>query len=141
MTNIRVNHTTETIEIGKTFAKKASVYGSAEYKMLQEAKKENRGFRVIEIKDKKKTSGRNTDFINMQFIESYCTMKKDKDFLKKMNKWKETGVDFNGRAVEYSFFGLKKEFLCKYEELIKPKSNTKATNTNEDEIVDCRKAS
>ena len=40
MTNIRINETKRTIEVnGKAFAKKASTYGTEEYKMLQEARK------------------------------------------------------------------------------------------------------
>ena len=40
MTNITINYKKNTIEITKAFEKKASAYGSAEYRELIDAKKE-----------------------------------------------------------------------------------------------------
>lgn len=38
MTNIRINETKRTIEVTKAFSKEASKFGTAEYKMLKEAR-------------------------------------------------------------------------------------------------------
>ena len=50
---IRVNFETRTIEVSKSFSKKASVYGSKEYQALQSAKGENDGFSIKVLSGKK----------------------------------------------------------------------------------------
>lgn len=54
MARIEVNEKQKTIRIGKTFSKKASVYGSKEYNILHTVKAENPGF-TVEVSKRKAT--------------------------------------------------------------------------------------
>ena len=53
---MKINYTNRTIEISKAFANKASVYGSDEYSLLKEARKDNEGFAVVVVSTNRKVS-------------------------------------------------------------------------------------
>lgn len=52
MTTITINAKNRTIEMSKTFAKAASLFGSEEYKQLQEARRDYPSYRVVTVKQK-----------------------------------------------------------------------------------------
>ena len=52
MTSISINAKNRTIELSKTFAKAASLFGSDEYKQLQEARRDYPNYRVVTLKQK-----------------------------------------------------------------------------------------
>ena len=52
MTNITINAKNRTIEMNKTFAKAAAIFGSEEYRQLQEARRDYPSYRVITVKQK-----------------------------------------------------------------------------------------
>ena len=53
-TTIIINSKDKTIEVTKAFAKAASVFGSPEYRMLQEARRDNAKFEVKVMQSRKK---------------------------------------------------------------------------------------
>lgn len=69
-----INFANNTIEMTKTEAKAASIYGSDAYKALMDARRENPGYTVIVRKDvaKKRDNFRGLDFDYMeQYIKSH----------------------------------------------------------------------
>lgn len=65
MKNIRLNYTNETIEITKTFEKKASTYGSPSYNELIKVRREFPNFtlKVVENKGSNGFKGMDYDFM------------------------------------------------------------------------------
>lgn len=52
MTSIKINNSKRTIEMTKAFANAASLFGSDEYKQLQEARHDYPNYRVVTLKQK-----------------------------------------------------------------------------------------
>ncbi len=52
MNAISLNAKNRTIELSNTFAKAASLFGSEEYKQLQEARRDYPSYRVVTVKQK-----------------------------------------------------------------------------------------
>ena len=63
--NIHINHGNQTITVSKSFYNKASKYGTAEYKALNNAIKQNRGYEVV-FKTSDKKSYRGLTFKRME---------------------------------------------------------------------------
>ena len=65
MTNVKLNHKNRTIELNKTFAQAASLFGSDEYSQLQTVRRDYPNYRIVTIKQK---SSANNDSFNPSFI-------------------------------------------------------------------------
>ena len=70
MTNITINYKKHTIEISKSFEKKASIYGTDEYKQLCDARREFPSFRLIIKAPKSKNIFKDMDF---DFMKNYIS--------------------------------------------------------------------
>ena len=70
MTNITINAKNRTIEMNKTFTKAAAIFGSEEYRQLQEARRDYPSYRVITVKQK---GAAKADFTNLtnDFMDKY----------------------------------------------------------------------
>lgn len=68
---MKINHKNQTIEMSKKFAKAASVFGSREYKQLQEARRDYPDFRVVTVS--RKTTGKKETFkgLTYEYMEMY----------------------------------------------------------------------
>lgn len=141
MTNIRLDHTRQTIIITKGFSKKASVYGSKEYEEILSIKRDFPNYTIEERKTTTRKTSTPTNFIDMAFIEKYCTNKNDNEFLVAIEEWKKNNINLEGKAEEYCFFKVRKAFLDKYSELIPKKENEQTKHIEDNSVVDCRKAS
>ena len=77
MSNITINNKARTIEINKTFAAASSKYGSAEYKELQDARRDYPDFRVVTIKQK----GAKAEFkgLTYDYMKDYISKHDDED--------------------------------------------------------------
>ena len=64
MNAITINAKNRTIELSNTFAKAASLFGSEEYRQLQEARRDYPSYRVVTVKQK---GTGNADFANLSF--------------------------------------------------------------------------
>ena len=120
MTTLNVNIENQTIEMTKAFAKKASKYGSDEYKLLQEARKENPECKVVVgvRKNTKKSANKSvysklTYSFMRQYIESHDDEKKSimTEFLELRAK---TAKAEEMLAEAESFQTIKKWFLKKF---------------------------
>ena len=84
MKNIRLDYAKETIEITKAFEKKASIYGSPEYRELIDAKKEFPNFRIVVKTTKSNNSFKGMDY---DFMREYISKHEDAEKLtEELNK-------------------------------------------------------
>ena len=111
-----INYNTKTIELTKAEMKEAMVFGSDMYKDLQEARRDNPGFRVVEIKSKRKKA----DFANltMKKITVYVQQNGTEEQKEHFAFISKRTVDEDGEYCEaQSFFNIKKWFLNEFPEL------------------------
>ncbi len=118
MTSISINAKNRTIELSNTFAKAASLFGSEEYKQLQEARRDYPSYRVVTVKQK---STGNADFANLSFnyMDKYVKAHANGDDLKAEYRslrsldenWEK---DENGFAADYQI--VKDWFLNTFSE-------------------------
>lgn len=84
MTNITINYKKNTIEITKSFEKKASAYGSAEYRELIDAKKEFPNFRIVVKTTKSSNSFKGMDY---DFMKEYISKQENAEkIIEELNK-------------------------------------------------------
>ncbi len=70
--SIVINHKNATIEITKSFEKKASIYGTVEYNQLNEVRKDYPGFRINVIAPKSSNVFQGMDYEFMrEYIKSH----------------------------------------------------------------------
>lgn len=122
MNNITVNAATRSIVLSKKFAVAAAKYGTEEYRMLQEVRRDYPGFKVVEVARKASKNARNTyKGLTYEYMEAYIS-KHDKDgtkmrqffILTASEKSEETKVM---KAVSYQ--KVKNWFLAEFEEIQK----------------------
>ena len=76
MSNITINYKKNTIEITKSFEKKASVYGSDAYCELKEARKEFPNYRLVVKTTKSNNSFKGMDY---DFMKEYISKHEDSE--------------------------------------------------------------
>lgn len=104
MTKARINFTNETIEITKTEAKAASIYGSDAFRELQEVRKDFPNFKIV-VKESKK-NGRTYKGMTLEFMKKYIEEHENaKEHLSKLKTMKEKKVPYGE---------IKKWFLAQY---------------------------
>ena len=119
MTNIRINEIKRTIEVsGKGFAKKASTYGTEEYEMLQNVRKDYPVFKVITVSaEKKKASYKGLTY---EYMEMYIE-KHDDENKSKMAAYKTLrAIDDEAEAAlaeSCSYQKIKEWFLREFKEI------------------------
>lgn len=77
MSNIIINNKKHTIEINKTFAKAASLFGSDEYNALQAARHDNPSFKVVTVS--KKTTKTEFKGLTYEYMEKYIAAHDDEE--------------------------------------------------------------
>ena len=77
MTNITLNHKNRTIELTKKFAADSSHFGTDEYKMLQEARRDYPNYKVVVVS--RKNSKTNFDGLNLDYMELYISKHDDEE--------------------------------------------------------------
>ena len=120
MTNLTINFENQTIEMTKAFAQKASKYGSDEYKLLQEARRDYPEYRPVSgvRKNTKKSANKSVySKLTYSFMRQYIETHDDDDnsimteFLELRAK---TTKAEEMLAEAESFQTIKKWFLKKY---------------------------
>ena len=109
MKNITINYKNASIEITKTFAKQARVFNSTEYKLLQEARRENNGFTVVVVAPKKNSSKNGK--VTLADMERYISFHDDEEhsIMREFNARRHAKE--NGALCAHSFFEIKKWFF------------------------------
>ena len=78
MTNITISNATRTLVLSKKFAKAAAKYGSDEYKMLQDARRDYPDYEVVEA-TKAKSSKDPYKKLDFEFMEKYIKAHDDEE--------------------------------------------------------------
>ena len=81
-TNITMNHKNRTIELTKKFAADSSHFGTDEYKMLQEARRDYPGYKVNVVKSKAGKTDKEQDIfkgLNYDYMEKYIEAHDDEE--------------------------------------------------------------
>jgi hypothetical protein len=112
---MKINYTNRTIEITKAFANKAKVYGSNEYSLLKEARKDNEGFAVVVVEAKRKTSKNSK--ITLADMERYISFHDDEAGSKMKTFEGLKNAKKNGELRDVSFFEIKKWFFETFKEV------------------------
>lgn len=77
MTNITMNHKNRTIELTKKFAADSSRFGTDEYRMLQEARRDYPNYKVVVVS--RKNSKSNFDGLTLEYMELYIQKHDDEE--------------------------------------------------------------
>ena len=68
---MKINYKNQTIEMSKKFAKAAEKFGSEEYKQLQEARRDNPGFKVVTVSRKASSQKESYKGLTYSYMENY----------------------------------------------------------------------
>ena len=122
MNAITINTKAHTIELSNTFAKAASLFGSEEYRQLQEARRDYPNYRVITVKQK---GAGKAEFakLSFDFMDKYIDNHDVSDDLKAEYR-SLRGLDENGVAVDFQI--VKDWFLNAFPEFEKFHNDRKA---------------
>lgn len=111
---MNINFNTKTIELSKTEMTRASKYGSDEYQNLMAARRDNPGFRVVEIKVKK-TAKTPLNRLTLPQIRAYVKANGDERQKMEFLTISTTTIDENGiLCPSQDFFTIKKWFLAEF---------------------------
>lgn len=119
MTTIQINHKNNTIEMTKKFYTESCKYGSDEYKMLQEARRDYPGYTPVVAKIKKNSNETLDIFkgLTFEYMELYI-MKHDDDEKSIMAEFKmmraEDDESKEMGAKAHSYLDIRAWFLQKY---------------------------
>lgn len=103
MKNITIDYTKKTIEISKSFEKKAREYGSNAYRILKDARNEFEGFSLVIKSPKSSNTFKGMDY---DFMAEYISKQTNADEL--MEKFKKL------REMELSYGEMKQWFIAEF---------------------------
>ena len=122
MTSISINPKAHSIELSNNFAKAASLFGSDEYKQLQEARRDYPNYRVVTLKQKG-TGKAEFAKLSFDFMDKYVKDHAKNDELKAEYR-SLRGLDENGIAADYQI--VKDWFLNTFPEFEKFRADRQA---------------
>ena len=122
MTSIQINHKNNTIEMTKKFYTESCKFGTDEYKMLQEVRRDYPGYTHVVAKNKKSSNDTLDVFrgLNLEYMELYI-MKHDDEEKSIMAEFKMMRAEDDASkavgAKSESFLTIREWFLDKYPEV------------------------
>ena len=123
---MKINQKNRAIEMSKKFAKAAAVFGSVEYKQLQEVRRDYPDFRVVTVS--RKTTGKKETFkgLTYEYMELYIQKHDDEEksimaeYLMLRGKTDEAE---EALAESFTYLEMKDWFLKKFPEIKQYKEN------------------
>lgn len=121
MKTFNINYEQKTIEMTKAFSKAASTYGSAQYKLLMDARRDFPDYELVtKASPKRKRAKDNFKGLTFAYMEKYIqTQTKEPD--KKETLLNEFHIlrkgDSKNLVLPASYGEIKKWFLCQYPEV------------------------
>ena len=119
MTKMKINEAARTIEMTKMFYRAACQFGTTEYKMLQEARRDYPGFTTAIAQPKKNSKAPNEAYkgLDYKYMEKYIAAHDDEDGsimeeYKMLRGLDEESVDACAEALSYQ--EMKAWFLDKF---------------------------
>ena len=97
MSNIAINNKNRTIEINKTFAKNAALFGTPEYSQLQEVRRDYPTYRVVTVA--KKGAMPEHKGLTFEYMEKYISLHDDKEMSKMDEYLTLRGLDEDGKRI------------------------------------------
>ena len=81
MTKMKINEAASTIEMTKMFYRAACRFGTEEYKMLQEARRDYPGFKTAMVQPKKNSKAQNESYkgLDYKYMEKYIVAHDDEN--------------------------------------------------------------
>ena len=126
MLKIKVNEAKRQLEVSKSFYEKAKIFGSAEFKLLREAKREFPDYKVVTSTKKQSYKGLTEKTMEM-FFESRIRTSEDKEIVKNdYDSYKNVVKLAETQKGKYPI--IKKWFLDNFSEEYKEWSLTKEFN-------------
>lgn len=123
MTNITISNATRSIELSKKFAAAAAKYGTEEYRMLQEVRRDYPGFKVVEVARKASKNARNAyKGLTYEYMETYILSHDDENQTKMtayLDLRGETEEAEEAMAVSQSYMEIKEWFLVQFPDISK----------------------
>lgn len=119
MTNLTINNKARTIEMTKKFEKAARRFGSDEYKMLQEARKDYPTYKVV-VKTSTAKSKESFKGLTYEYMEKYIAAHDDEDktIMADYEMLRATSDEAKTVLAEASSYGeIKKWFFEKFPEI------------------------
>lgn len=114
---VKIENGTKTIVITKAFEKKARIYGTSEYKMLVDIKKENPGYEVVVRATSDRKTGMNK--ITLDDMRAYIQKHEDQG-CERMKQFDAMVNEEKGENLKRtSFFAIKNWFFEQYPNLKK----------------------
>jgi hypothetical protein len=119
-----INFSLHTIELTTAEMKEAQKFGSDMYNMVREARIDNPGFNVKEVKAKAKKAKNDFGDLNMKTIKAYVEKHGTEEQKEHFAFISKKSIDAEGEYVEaQSFFEIKKWFLNEFTELKKARKD------------------
>ena len=119
MTNyLRVDTVNRQLVMDKAFAKNASIVGSREYEMLQQARNDYKDFTVIKRTIKKNPNKESYKGLTYDYMEDYIRTHEDAENVKEMlNEFREMRLISQCHSKAFRYPIIKKWFLEQYPEI------------------------
>lgn len=119
MTNyLRVDTVNRQLVMDKAFAKNASIVGSREYEMLQQARNDYKDFTVIKRTIKKNPNKESYKGLTYDYMEDYIRTHENAENVKEMlNEFREMRLISQCHSKAFRYPIIKKWFLEQYPEI------------------------
>ena len=118
MKNISINTKNSTIELtSKKFATAASKFGTDEYKLLQEARRDYPGFKVVVVA--RKTTKSSYKGLTYKYMEDYIAKHDDENNTINLREFEEMRLISKCHSKAFRYPVIKSWFLQKYPEIAK----------------------
>lgn len=121
MNNIKINASARTLEMTKTFFAKASIFGTAEYTMLQKARKDYPSFTPVVKSPSSRNALDQSKGLTYDFMEAYigkrCAAEKKAEVMDEFRTLR--GLDENGKKIDKgeSYQTVKAWFIATFPEM------------------------
>ena len=113
-----IDHENKKIRLPKAFAKASGKYGSEEYKLLMEMKKDVPNYDVIVEEPKRKQPRDNYKGLTYDYMERYIETKENsKELMKKFNELRGISTEYEAIMKKASYLQVKKWFLTTFPEI------------------------
>jgi len=122
-----IDHENKKIRLPKAFAKASGKYGSEEYKLLLEMKKDMPNYEVI-VETTRKQPKDNYKGLTYDYMERYIKEKPNhEDILKEFNELRGISTEYEAIMKKTSYLKVKKWFLTTFPEIDEYKQERKET--------------
>jgi hypothetical protein len=120
MTNYaKIDHTNRRIIMDRTFAKNAEIVGSAEYKQLQDCRKDYPDYTVVRREIKRNPNQEHYKGLTYRYMEEYIMTHESRDTVRAiLDEFYEKRLISEGHSKAFRYPTIKQWFFEKYPEFL-----------------------